>query len=154
MIEGCFLGFKIFHYGNFRGSYIWQVFLECFELRSVLRGKFKIIWRLVRCSNARLPNAEKISSFGTMNKQPETWVHIISFNPLWKNIKARKSGMDFFGDLILIFFQIRVNILESKMYFSSYSVQKVIVSSPVGRIRSIFVSSVTLAFVTAGPRII
>ena len=62
--------------------------------------------------------------------------------------------MDFFGDLILIFFQIRVNILESKMYFSSYSVQKVIVSSPVGRIRSIFVSSVTLAFVTAGPRII
>ena len=152
MIEGCFLGFKIFHYGNFRGSYIWQVFLECFELRSVLRGKFKIIWRLVRCSNARLPDAEKISSYGTMNKQPETWVHIISFNPLWKNIKARKSGMDFFGDLILIFFQIRVNILESKMYFSSYSVQKV--SSPVGRIRSIFVSSVTLAFVTAGPLII
>ena len=154
MIEGCFLGFKIFHYGNFRGSYIWQVFLECFELRSVLRGKFKIIWRLVRCSKARLPDAEKISLFGTMNKQPETWVHIRSFNPLWKNIKARKSGMDFFGDLILIFFQIRVNILESKMYFSSYLVQKVIVSSPLGRIRSIFVSSVTLAFVTAGPRII
>ena len=57
----------------------------------------------------------KSGSYGTMNKQPETWVHIISFNPLWKNIKARKSGMDFFGDLILIFFQIRVNILESKM---------------------------------------
>ena len=69
----------------------------------------------VRCSNARLPDAEKINSDGTMKKQPETWVHIISFNPLWKNIKARKSGMDFFGDLILIFFQIRVNILESKM---------------------------------------
>ena len=48
-----------------------------------------------------------------MNKQPETWVHIISFNRLWKNIKARKSGMDLI--LIFFFFQIRVNILESKM---------------------------------------
>ena len=57
----------------------------------------------------------KSGPYGTMNKQPETWVHIISFNPLWKNIKGRKSGMVFFGDLILIFFQIRVNILESKM---------------------------------------
>ena len=40
--------------------------------------------------------------------------------------------MDFFGDLILsffFFFQIRVNLLESKMQFSIYSVQKVIVSS-------------------------